>query len=146
MGATFTPAEIRCSGARVKKYEIKKGAKENLSNDFPLFRLSDFYLMKAEIEIRLERDGDEWINPIRRRAGVPEFDGATLTDVLAERGRELFAEGHRRQDLIRFDQFTKVWWGKGDAQGGKANDPSVTTFPIPKWATDANPNLLQDIK
>jgi hypothetical protein len=146
MGATFTPAEIRCSGARVKKYEIKKGAKENLSNDFPLFRLSDFYLMKAEIEIRRGHDGDEWINPIRRRAGVPEFDGATLTDVLAERGRELFAEGHRRQDLIRFDQFTKVWWGKGDAQGGKANDPSVTTFPIPKWATDANPNLLQAIK
>lgn len=144
MGATFTPAEIRTSGARIKKYEIKKGAKENLSNDFPFFRLSDFYLIKAELEIRLGNDGDYWINEIRNRANIADIEGATLVDVLAERGRELFAEGHRRQDLIRFDQFTKVWWGKGDAQGGKANDPSVETFPIPKWATDANPNLLLD--
>ncbi len=52
--ATHTPAEIRMTGARVGKYEIKKGAKENLSNDFPLFRLTDFYLMKAEVEIRME--------------------------------------------------------------------------------------------
>ncbi|MBN2814882.1 MAG: RagB/SusD family nutrient uptake outer membrane protein [Bacteroidales bacterium] len=144
MDATFTPTEIRTSGARIKKYEIKKGAKENLSNDFPLFRLSDFYLIKAEVEIRLGNDGDEWINYIRRRANVSEFDGATLDDVLAERGRELFAEGQRRQDLIRYGKYTKAWWAKGDAQGGTSNDPAVQTFPIPKWATDANPNLLAD--
>ncbi|HLO57763.1 MAG TPA: RagB/SusD family nutrient uptake outer membrane protein [Bacteroidales bacterium] len=144
MDATFTPAQIRTTGARIGKYEIKKGAKENLSNDFPLFRLTDFYLVKAEVEIRLGHDGDEWINPIRTRAGVSPFTNATLADVLAERGREMFAEGHRRQDLIRFGEFTKSWWGKGDAQGGKSGDPSVETFPIPKWATDANPNLLEN--
>lgn len=143
MDATYTPAQIRTTGARIKKYEIKKGAKENLSNDFPIFRLSDFYLMKAEIEIRLGRNGDAWTKDIRERAGLTNFTNATLDDILAERGRELFAEGHRRQDLIRFGQFTKAWWGKGDAQGGKSGDPSVLTFPIPKWAVDANPNLGQ---
>jgi hypothetical protein len=146
MDATFTPAQIRTTGARIKKYEIAKGAKENLSNDFPIFRLSDFYLIKAEVEVRMGFDGDEWVNPIRTRAGVAEYSGATLEDILAERGRELFAEGHRRQDLIRFGKFTNAWWGKGDNQGGTSGDASVITFPIPKWATDVNPNLLEDVK
>ena len=136
MDASFTAAQIRTSGARIKKYEIAKGAKENLSNDFVIFRLADFYLMKSEIEIRLGNNGDEWVNEIRTRAGVSSYTNATLTDILAERGREMFAEGHRRQDLIRFGQFNKAWWEK------PATTVDRNTFPIPKWATDANPNLL----
>jgi hypothetical protein len=133
-----TPFELRTTGARVGKYEIKMGAKENLSNDFPLFRLTDFYLMKAEALIRLNGAGagDEWINPIRTRAGVDTWSGATLEDLLAERGRELYCEGHRRQDMIRFDTYKNAYWEKA-AHGNERN-----TFPIPKWATDANPNLL----
>ncbi len=146
MTSENTPEEIKVSGARVIKYEIKKGAKENLSNDFPIFRLTDFYLMKAEVILRGAGtgDADALINEIRNRAGVEPWAGASLDDLLAERGRELFVEGHRRQDLIRFGQFTKQWWAKGDSQGGTKNDPSVTTFPIPKWAKDANPNLDKD--
>lgn len=132
----FTPKQIRTTGARVLKYEIKLGAKENLSNDFPLFRLSDIYLMKAETEIRLGRSGDQWINPIRRRAGVAEWNGATLQQLLDERGRELWVEGHRRQDQIRFGKWESAWWEK------PATTPERRTFPIPKWATDSNPNLL----
>lgn len=63
----YTPVQIRTTGARAGKYEIKKGAKENLSNNFPLFRLTDFYLLKAEMEVRLGRNGDQWVNPIRQR-------------------------------------------------------------------------------
>lgn len=142
----YTPAQIRTTGARIGKFEIKMGAKENLSNDFPLFRLSDFYLMKAETQVRLGApgDGDFWVNEIRDRAGVSTWTDADLDDILAERGRELFCEGHRRQDLIRFGKFTDVWWAKGDDQGGVAGDPSVEIFPIPKYAIDANPNLGLD--
>lgn len=131
----FTPKQIRTTGARVGKYEIKIGAKENLSNNFPLFRLTDFYLMKAETEIRQGRNGDQWINPIRQRAQVEPWSGATLDDLLAERGRELWVEGHRRQDLIRFGKWENPWWEKA------ATDGSRRTFPIPKWAVDSNPNL-----
>jgi hypothetical protein len=134
--ANYTPAQIRMTGARVGKYEIKKGAKENLSNDFPLFRLTDFYMMKAEVEIRLGGNGDEWINPIRQRAGVSTWTSATLDQLLAERGRELYCEGHRRQDLIRYGKFLLAWWEKDVSSADRL------TFPIPKWATDANPNLL----
>jgi len=131
----YTPKQIRTTGARAIKYEIKAGAKENLSNDFPLFRLTDFYLMKAETEIRQGRSGDEWINPIRERAGVSTWTGATLTQLLAERGRELWLEGHRRQDLIRYGKWEESWWEK------PATDGNRRTFPIPKWAIDSNPKL-----
>ena len=133
----YTQVQIRTTGARVGKYEIKLGAKENLSNDFPLFRLTDFYLMKAEAEMRLGRSGDQWINPIRLRAGVPAWTGATLEQLLAERGRELYCEGHRRQDLIRFGKWEQSWWEK------EAHGPDLRVFYIPKWATDANSNLLK---
>ncbi|MGC9343235.1 MAG: RagB/SusD family nutrient uptake outer membrane protein, partial [Bacteroidales bacterium] len=140
MTSANTPAEIRMSGARMVKYEVTTGAKENLSNDFVIFRLTDIWLMKAETEIRLNGagSGDDWINDIRERAEVSTWSGADLDDLLAERGREMFAEGHRRQDLIRFGEFGKPWWEK------PASDESRELFPIPQWATDANENLLVD--
>ena len=138
----YTPEEIRATGARLGKYEIKNGADENLDNDFPLFRLSDFVLLKAEMNVRegltantgfIANEFDE----IRNRAGVTPFASATLDDILAERGRELYCEGHRRQDQIRFGKWQQSWWEKG------VHGPERDVFPIPKWATDANPNLLK---
>ena len=137
MDASNTPNEIRNSGARVKKYEIESGALENLNNDFPLFRYADILLMKAECAVRngSPGDGDEWFNLIRQRANISAIAGANLDDILEERGRELFCEGHRRQDLIRFGKFGDAWWEKSPS------GPDKTTFPIPQWAIDANPNL-----
>lgn len=140
MDATFTPDQIRNTGARIVKYEVAEGAQENLSNDFVLFRLTDIILMKAETEIRMNGAGagDDLINQIRKRAEVADFANADLVDLLAERGRELFSEGHRRQDLIRFGVFGKAWWEKAES------DETREIFPIPQWATDANSNLLLD--
>jgi starch-binding outer membrane protein, SusD/RagB family len=138
MTSTNTKQEIRMSGARLKKYEIKKGAKENLSNDLVLFRYTDILLMKAEALIRLGQNGDEYVNLVRNRAGLDDWTNVGLDSLLAERGREMFCEGHRRQDLIRFGKWEQAWWEK------QATDQSRREFPIPKWATDANPNLLLD--
>ena len=137
MGSNFTLAEIRMSGARVKKYEIEKGAQENLNNDFPLFRYGDVLLMKAECAVRNggPGSGDQWLQDIRDRANAGPTNGFGLDEILAERGRELFCEGHRRQDLIRFGKFGNPWWEK------QASGPERNTFPIPQWAIDANSNL-----
>jgi hypothetical protein len=132
----YSPTQIRMSGARVVKYEIKMGAKENLSNDLPIFRLTDMMLTKAELRIRQGGNGDEYVNPIRERAGVPAWTNVGLDSLLAERGREMYCEGVRRMDLIRFGKFDQAWWEK-DASG-----PERRTFPIPKYASDVNPNLL----
>ncbi|TRX71582.1 RagB/SusD family nutrient uptake outer membrane protein [Carboxylicivirga sp. M1479] len=137
--ASASTAEVKNSGARMQKYEIAKGAMENLSNDFVVFRLTDFMLMKTELILMHGVTGDAlmYINPIRTRAGLDTYTTATLTvdEFKNERGRELFAEGHRRQDLIRWNDFTKSWWEKAISSSER------TIFPIPKWAKDANPNL-----
>lgn len=135
MDASYSAVEIRMSGARVAKFEIKLGAKENLSNDFPLFRYADILLMKAEAMIRQGKNGDDYVNEVRNRAGLDDWNNVTLEMLLAERGRELFWEAHRRQDLIRFGEFTKSWWEK------PVSDASCKTFPIPQWVLDSNPNL-----
>jgi hypothetical protein len=137
MDASFTPVEIRLSGVRVAKFEIKMGAKANLSNDFPIFRYADILLMKAESMIRQGKNGDEYVNMIRSRAGLSDWSGVTLSQLLEERGREMFWEAHRRQDLIRFNEFNKEWWEK------PASTSDRNTFPIPQWAVDANPNLAK---
>ncbi len=135
MDASYSPAQIRLSGVRVSKFEIKIGSKDNLSNDFPIFRYADILLMKAEAMIRLGKNGDEFVNMVRDRAGLDPISGTTLDQILEERGREMFWEGHRRQDLIRFGKFNNAWWEK------PASTPDRKTFPIPQWAIDANPNL-----
>lgn len=135
MDGSYTSEEIRMSGARVVKFEIKLGAKDNLSNDFPIFRYADILLMKAECMIRLGGNGDEYVNMIRSRAGLSNWTGTDLDMLLAERGREMFWEAHRRQDLIRFGKFNDAWWEKD------VSTPDRNTFPIPQWVIDANPNL-----
>lgn len=135
MGDANTEAQKLMSGARVTKFEIAKGYKENLSNDFPLFRYADILLMKAEAAIRQGKNGDAEINQVVTRAGLTAQSNWTLDQLLAERGRELFWEGHRRQDLIRFGKFNQAWWKKA-ASGADRN-----TFPIPLWVLNANPNI-----
>lgn len=132
---SYSLEQIRNSGARVGKYEIKKGALESLSNDFPLFRFADVLLMKAEAMIRQGKNGDSYYNMVRNRANVTNASGINLDQILAERGREMFCEGHRRQDLIRFGKFNNSWWEK------PASSSERNIFPIPQWAIDANPNL-----
>ncbi len=135
MGDESTEAEKLMSGARVQKFEIKDGCTDNLSNDYPVFRYADVVLMKAEAMIRQGKNGDEYVNQIRQRAGLVATSGVTPDMLLAERGRELFWEAHRRQDLIRYGKFNIEWWQK------PASGADRLTFPIPQWAIDANENL-----
>ena len=69
-----------------------------MENDIVLFRYADVLLMKSEAKVRDGRDGDEELNQVRARVGVPERV-ATLENLLAERQLELAWEGWRRQDL-----------------------------------------------
>jgi len=141
MDASYTFEEIRMSGARVVKFEVAKGAKGDVSNDFPLFRYADILLMKAEAIIRQmggpDAEADDLVNEIRDRAEIGDLTNVDLATLLEVRGREMFYEGHRRQDLIRFGEFNKAWWEKS-VSGTDRN-----TFPIPQWAIDANPNLAK---
>lgn len=135
-------AATRFSGYRVVKYEVEEGADAIMNNDFPVFRLADAYLMRAEATLRgasgAGASADADLNMIRNAAGLSNTS-ATLDEVLAERARELFMEGHRRSDLIRFGKFAdRDWWIGADENGA---GPERLLFPLPQDQVDANPNL-----
>lgn len=100
-------------GPRFVKFQIQEGVGDHMSNDFPIFRLADAYLMKAEALMRANsgvasQEAVDAANMVRSRAGAKPYSVADLTldELCNERCRELMWEGHRRQDLIRFDRFT----------------------------------------
>jgi hypothetical protein len=133
----------------------------NLSDiDFPVFRLAEVYLTYAEAVLRGGSGGSnaaalEYVNKIRGRAyannpsstqGSITSAQLTLDFILAERGRELYWETHRRTDLVRFNKLTTgtyLWAWKGNVIGGRAVDPKFNLFPIPTADLLANPNLVQ---
>ena len=149
---------------------------DGVDTDFPIFRLADVYLMYAECVARMKSDWDPWgggtdandpdviasrkqgaiywINLVRERAGATDVwassystDEAFLQLIIDERARELYHEGYRRTDLIRFGQFTTkdyVWQWKGGTHDGQAVDSKYNIYPIPNTELTANPNLHND--
>lgn len=122
--------------------------------DFPMFRLADAYLMYAELAARgvgstNTTQAATYVNELRTRAGASAVTAGDidLNFVLDERGRELYWEGHRRQDLIRFGKFSGGaynWQWKGNIQAGTSIDAKYDIFPIPANAIGANPTLQQN--
>jgi starch-binding outer membrane protein, SusD/RagB family len=127
--------------------------------DYPMFRLADAYLMYAEAVLRGGSGGDMatalgYVNAIRTRSGdVADGKAAgavgaiDLNFILDERARELYWEGHRRTDLIRFGKFTGstyVWPFKGGVKEGTSIPDFRKIFPIPAADLATNPNLKQN--
>lgn len=127
---------------------------EHPDTDFPLFRLGDVYLMYAEAVLRggggNMSNAVNYVNLLRARA----YDGGgqitaselTLDFILAERGRELYWEGKRRTDLIRFQQFSQngTWAFKGGVPQGTTTEAYRNLFPIPASDLGVNTNLTQN--
>lgn len=128
-------AAYRWEGARIQKYEYEQGMTGNMNNDFVVYRLADVYYMKAEAILRggsgslSSLCADANFQLIRQRANVPVYTTETLTldEMIDERGREFAWEGWRRQDLIRWDRFSKGSWTFKDPLGDNTRD----LFPIP---------------
>jgi starch-binding outer membrane protein, SusD/RagB family len=147
------------NGARLVKYEIAAGlSNTSLGVPLALFRYADILMLKAEALMRKNgglatQQAVALVNQIRTRAGVPDYTTSTLTmdELLAERGREFYYEGVRRQDLIRFGKFIKGTWGRNFSgsyqdqwydRSGEMGDHSV--FPIPQKQMISNPLLHQN--
>jgi hypothetical protein len=121
--------------------------------DFPIFRLADAYLMRAEALFRLGGAANidaavADINLIRERAYGNTSGNITSTDldlnfILDERCREFYYEAQRRTDLVRFGKFTGgeyLWQWKGNIYAGLSTSSHMDLFPIPGDELSANPN------
>ena len=119
--------------------------------DYPLIRLGEIYLIYAEACFRLN-DRDEalpYLRDLAERAGV-EGPATSYTEnyLIEERARELYWEGHRRTDLIRFGKFHAgdfLWPYKGgESFGGQSFASYKNLFALPLTDLTANPNLKQN--
>jgi hypothetical protein len=132
-------------------------SKDYVDTDYPMFRLADAYLMYAECVLRGGTGGDlatalSYINQLRERAygnttGDIAQSALTLDFILDERARELYWEGHRRTDLIRYGKFsasTYIWAWKGGIATGKTTGDFMNLYPIPASDIMTNPGLVQN--
>ena len=151
------------NGLHVNKYRnirsdglpVSDANREFSDVDFPLIRLAEMYLIYGEAVLRGGTGGDKptaitYVNNLRQRAygntsgNVSDID---LSFMLDERARELYWEGHRRTDLVRYGLLTTgtyLWPWKGGVASGTAVDAKYNLFPIPATNRTANPNLTQN--
>ena len=135
---------LETAGARMKKYEVDRTAYSDgrlPDNDIVLYRYADVLLMKSEAKVRNGESGDEEMNAVRSRVGMPSLS-ATLNNLLNERLLELVWEGWRRQDMIRFGTYCKQYDIHTPSEADKKG--YTTVFPIPEKAHELNPNLKQN--
>ena len=127
-----------------------------VDTDIPLIRLAEIYLNYAEATIR-GGGGDlntavTLVNQIRERgfggsSGQISSGELTLDFIIDERSRELYWEGLRRTDLIRFGRFTTssyLWPFKGNEPTGVGVDEYRNLFPLPANVISVNSNLTQN--
>ncbi|HNL39523.1 MAG TPA: RagB/SusD family nutrient uptake outer membrane protein, partial [Saprospiraceae bacterium] len=121
-------------GIRVMKYHAGEFGK------YILMRYGEVVLMKAEAQLR---SGDAagalaTVNSLRSVRGAAPLGSLDNTSMLDERGRELYWEGYRRTDQVRFGTFSDTWSDK------TVTDKYRVLYPIPQQALDSNPNLKQN--
>ncbi len=126
------------TGVRIIKYHPVNGS---FTSHEVVFRYADAHLMKAEAMMRSGGDATAMVNELRTLRGASALGSVTEADMIAERGRELYYEFWRRNDLVRFGQFTKDWQFKDPAAVGNADR---NLFSIPSNALLSNPNLVQN--
>ena len=122
----------------------------NQSNDLPIFRYADILMTKAEAIARgASATGGQTIqslmNAIRTYVNAPTYSGTpTLEDIYDERGRELFDENWRRNDMIRFGHFEDEYGFHRRGFPTARFDKECRVFPIPQDVLNKNTNWKQN--
>lgn len=129
------------TGYRFSKYQCSRTS-ENCNTfssvDIVLLRLGEVYLNRAEAKFRLEDTAGamEDLNMLRAARNAradqtpPALSSIDLDILYRERGFELYWEGLRRTDQIRFGKYEDSWTEKTDT------DVNKRLFPIPQSAID----------
>lgn len=136
-----TGDNLEVTGIRVMKYPFDYATSGDIkNNDYAVFRYADVLLMKAEALFRTGKTAEALviINQIRAKRSATPLVSVDAQKLLDERGREMYWEGWRRQDLIRFGKYLQPWQEK------PSDDPKNLLFPIPSDQLAVNSNLTQN--
>lgn len=137
-----TPEDIgvKWDGYIANKYYPESSTTQYQGNDLPLARWADVLLMYAEADVRLHKtvshNAIDCVNQVRKRAGLPNLTSdktvsvdAFMEALLAERGHELWFEGCRKIDLIRFGKYYTTMKALG-------RTPTSEYIPLPDYAVE----------
>ena len=164
---TMEPAgvsEFNFTGHSFRKYVPRDysvySTNRNSGCDYIIMRLADVYLMYAEVMNELNNDvvAIEYMNKVRRRAfgfdpDVPEssVDYAGLSSqqtrdaIREERFLELFGEGHRWFDIVRWkivQEEVEKYNTKNVTQGEIVYQDKDYYYPIPLEEIDTNTEMI----
>jgi hypothetical protein len=138
----------------VKKYQDPVSPTGATTNNIPILRMADVYLMAAEAEARNQQGATQkaydYINAVRERAMIDDLPaGMSLPDfidaVLQERSWEFFAEGDRWYDLTRTNTFLDVIPAAVNSVYTQRHpEAKHRYFPIPQDEINANTQLEQN--
>ncbi|MBT8205603.1 MAG: RagB/SusD family nutrient uptake outer membrane protein [Eudoraea sp.] len=137
-GASSLINNDETTGIRLMKYGPRYG---EFRGHEVVFRYADAHLMKAEAMWRSGGDPTAMVNDLRVLRGADPLGSVGAQELIDERGRELYAETWRRNDLIRFGQYLRAWDFK---PAGEVGNEARLLFPIPDQQLLANPNLVQN--
>ena len=158
---TIPPFENGYAVSKFKNVDVNGNSGSDSSGnhtdtDVPLIRLAEIYLNYAEATLR-GGNGDlglaaTKINELRERgfgnsSGNINTSDLSLDFILDERSKELYWEGQRRTDLVRYGYFTSnsyLWPFKGNEPSGIGVDSYRNLFPLPSNVISVNPNLTQN--
>ena len=158
---TIPPFENGYAVSKFKNVDVNGNSGSDSSGnhtdtDVPLIRLAEIYLNYAEATLR-GGNGDlglaaTKVNELRERgfgnsSGNINTSDLSLDFILDERSKELYWEGQRRTDLVRYDYFTSnsyLWPFKGNEPSGIGVDSYRNLFPLPSNVISVNPNLTQN--
>lgn len=133
------------TGYRFSKYQCSRtsnNCNRFSSTDLVFMRLGEIYLNRAEAKLR---SGDAAgaladVNTLRASRDArpaqtpPALASLSIDELFRERGFELYWEGQRRSDQIRFGRYEDSWTEK------TSTDVTKRLFPIPQSAIDAASN------
>ncbi|NML69397.1 RagB/SusD family nutrient uptake outer membrane protein [Chryseobacterium sp. RP-3-3] len=142
-------------------YREKVGSQAPLRNDLPVFRLSEMYFILAECAveegnygvaagyIKNVRDARNYVGPVT----LPIYSGKPIAyaDILLERRKDLYLEGHRYLDLKRLGAIAGVAIDRDPTDDLKSipvtipiDDYRMKSLPIPRAETQGNPAIQQN--
>lgn len=139
------PAPVLVKGALPIKYgEDPNTTGEDSQIDWIVFRYADVLTLRAEALVRagnaITQEALDCLNAVHTRAGLTAYKMSDFTDandfldkVLLERGHELWFEGARRTDLIRYGKY--IEYAKKYKGSTTAKD-YMTVMPLPQSVID----------
>ncbi|MGC4235715.1 MAG: RagB/SusD family nutrient uptake outer membrane protein [Niabella sp.] len=125
-----------------------KANSQNSAIDMPIYRYADVLLMLAESinEANGSPNAEAYnaINDVRTRAGLSALPTGLNHDQFLQRIRderlfELWAEGWRRDDLIRWNLFTQ----RAAANGSTTAEPYKVLYPLPRTAINQSDGVIK---